>query len=592
MQDSGVLKHKLEAIDRRDYGAYQALKGEYAFPGFSLSVDQIPKDPYAPPHTGVYLVLLKNGFTSPAGRIFASNTSLIAFRDFLARAFYVASLPKAQNRRGTGYSGIITIAEPGQVILERNSVLADRDRIEARFFAGLPADGRRINARLCSVMLLQELPAIVEQALFAEHADLSALERHINTAEDCEHLRSALRELDLTAFIADNSILPRASGSSDLPLEREKAVPFKSPPSLAMETKLPHAGKIRGMGIPKGITLIAGGGYHGKSTLLKAVQSGIYNHIPGDGRELCAAHPAAVKIRAYSGRYVEKTDISPFISNLPLRKDTTRFSTENASGSTSQAAGITEAIEAGAKLLLMDEDTCATNFMIRDMKMRRLVPKEDEPITAFIDKVEDLYRQQGISSVLVLGGSGDYFGISHTVIQMKNYEPLDVTQKAHDIAGGYAQKIRPESDGAAQKRQPANGADVQKQHTGDDGRPPTLKPRIPVKGCITPYNDYNKISVYATETNRIRFGRTVIDLTDCEQLVELSQTKAIAEALIYLARLADGKRSLTDIVNKVTVEIETHGLDVVSRRLTGQFAAFRGMELAFAINRSRDLKIV
>jgi predicted ABC-class ATPase len=570
MQDSGVLKHKLESINRKDYGAYQQLKGEYSYPRFTLSIDQIPKDPYAPPHTGVYRIRLKNEFSSQAESIFNSKTSRTAFCDFLARSFYAAALPTSQGRRGTGYSGIITIAQPGQAILERNSVLADKERIEVRFFIGLPADGRKINSRLCSIMLLEELPAMVEQALFAEHADIPGLEQHIYTAEDAEHLRSTLKSLGLVAFIANNSVLPRKSGTSDRPLDREKAVPFQSPPSLAVEIDLPHAGKIRGMGIPKGITLIVGGGYHGKSTLLHAVQSGIYNHIPGDGRELCAAHAAAVKIRAYSGRYVEKTDISPFISNLPLQKQTARFSTENASGSTSQTASIMEAIEAGAEVLLMDEDTCATNFMIRDTKMQQLVAKEDEPITTFIDKVEDLYKEKGISSILVLGGIGDYFDVSNTVIQMKTYVPLDVTQRAHDISGKSAEKRRAE-DG--------------EHHL-------TLQHRIPLKGCINPYNDYNKISVYATEMNRIHFGKTIIDLTDCEQLVELSQTKAIAKALIYLAQYTDGKASLTEIVDRVMADIEAHGLDVVGRRVSGQFAAFRGLELALTLNRLRDLKIM
>ncbi len=569
MATSDVLKHRLESINARDYGAYQSLKGEYAFPRYTLFIDQIPKDPYAPPHTGVYRVRLKNTFKALNNSIFRSKTSVIAFRDFLARIFYKAALPKSKSRRGTGYSGLITIAEPGQAILERNSVLADGDWIEARFFIGLPANGRKINARLCGEMIFEELPEIVERALLSENTDTRELERHMAAAEDAEHLRAMLGSLGLTAFIADGAVLPRKSGASDLPLEKEKAVPFRAPPDLSIEIELPHAGRIRGMGIPAGITLVVGGGYHGKSTLLHTIEMGIYNHIPGDGREQCVSDPAGVKIRAYNGRYIEKTDISAFISNLPLRTDTSRFSTQNASGSTSQAAGIIEAIEAGAKLLLMDEDTCATNFLIRDMKIQKLVQKQDEPITTFIDTVGNLYKDNGISTVLVLGGIGDYFDVSTTVIQMKNYLPLDVTQRAHEIAGDAAEKRRAEG----------------RNH------PIRPEPRVPLAGCLNPCNTYGKVSVRASEMNRIYFGENIIDLTDLEQLKELSQTKAIARALLYMTKYIDGKASLTRIIERVITNMEKNGPDVLSDKMSGQFAAFRGLELAFALNRLRDLKI-
>jgi predicted ABC-class ATPase len=404
-----VLKYKLESINEKDYGAYQSLKGEYDYSQFKLLIDQIPKDPYAPPHTGIYRVIVKNNFINQFNYIFNTKISEIAFRDFLARNFYNATVKNSKGRRGTGNSGIITIAKPGQAILERNSVIVNKEIIEVRFFIGLPANERKINSQICKVMLFEELPEIIALALFPENLDMRGLEQHIKTAEDAECLRSRLESLNLVAFIADNSILPRKSGISDEPLDRNRVFPFKSPESLRVEIDLPHSGKTKGMGIPKGITLIVGGGYHGKSTLLNAIEMGIYNHINGDGREKCISDFSTIKIRAYNGRYIEKVDISTFINHLPLQKNTTQFSTDNASGSTSQAASIMEAIEVGTNVLLMDEDTCATNFMIRDQKMQKLVEKDDEPITTFIDKVESLYLNKGISTILVSGGIGDYF---------------------------------------------------------------------------------------------------------------------------------------------------------------------------------------
>jgi len=565
-----ILKKKIESINQRDYGAYQSLKGKYDYPQFKLMIDQIPKDPYAPPHTGRYRIIIKNNFFQHFDKIFNSKTSEIAFRDFLARTFYNASIKHSKGRRGTGNSGLITIAKPGQAILDRNSVIADKKKIEVRFFIGLPANGRKIDANTCMFMLFEEINEITAHALFLENLDIDSLLKHIRTAEDAEAIRSSLESLSLTTFIANNAILPRRSGISDKPLAKNQAIPFKSPESLEVELDTPYSGKIKGMGIPKGITLIVGGGYHGKSTLLNAIEMGIYNHIPQDGREKCISNFSTIKIRSYSGRYIEKVDISAFINNLPLQKNTTRFSTQNASGSTSQAASIIEAIGAGTNVLLMDEDTCATNFMIRDQKMQKLINKDDEPITPFIDKVEYLYKNKGISTILVLGGIGDYFDVSNHIIQMKNYVPIDATAKAHEISHTTINK---------------------RVHEGKE-HPINLKERIPVKDCINPYNRYNKKSIYSTEINRIHFGKTMIDLNDLEQLIELSQTKAIAEAILTMSRSFDGKKSLKEMIQRLMADIDNNGLDTLNDKTNGYFAEFRGIDLAFAVNRCRDLKLI
>ncbi|MCK5347388.1 MAG: ABC-ATPase domain-containing protein, partial [Candidatus Heimdallarchaeota archaeon] len=402
--DKNILKHKLSSIDDQDYACYQALLGTYDFSLFKLIVQQIPKDPYAPPHTGIYRIQVQRADNRIINIKIGSKVQKIAFADYLARYFYDASERISKGIRGTGYSGLITINQPGQTILERNSVVITDEIIEVRCFLGLPGKGRKVTAGIAEQMLLTELPEIVRESLLSESIDQEALQRHIEIAEDAEYLRNKLDSLGLIAFIANDSILPRESGTSDKPMSDKTAITFTAPESLTQEVELPSARRIKGLAIQKGVTLITGGGYHGKSTLLRTLETGIYNHIPGDGREYCVSSVQAVKVRAYSGRYVVKTDISPFINNLPFHQDTTSFSTDNASGSTSQAANIVEAIEAGAEVLLMDEDTCATNFMIRDSKMQQLVNKEDEPITTFIDKVKQLYLEKNISTILVLGG--------------------------------------------------------------------------------------------------------------------------------------------------------------------------------------------
>ncbi len=564
-----ILKHKLSGINGKDYGAYQSLLGEYDFEFFKLIVQQIPKDPYAPPHTGVYRIVLPRKDDHVINYTIQSKTQKIAFGDFLARHFYEASRKISGKSRGTGYSGIITINQPGQAVLDRNSVVVSEDFIEVRCFIGLPAKMRIIKSPIAEKMLFDELPQIVRNSLLKENIDQQQLTHHIKTVEDAEFLRSQLAERNLISFIANNSLLPRQSGTSDKPLATNEVVMFAAPQSLEFEFDLPYAGLIKGMGIPRGITLIAGGGYHGKSTLLNVIEQGIYNHVPGDGREQCVSVSESVKIRAYSGRSVIKTDISSFIKNLPLKKDTKCFSTQNASGSTSQAASIVEAVEAGAKVLLMDEDTCATNFMIRDAKMQKLVHKKDEPITTYIDKVKQLYEEKGISTVLVLGGVGDYFDVADNVIQMKSYKALNVTQQALQISHNFTTKRLREDEKQAFR----------------------LSERIPIAESVSALNEHGKFRIYAKEIKRIHFGKNEIDLTDLEQLKELSQTKALAFALEYSKKYMNKNVTLRELASKVIRDIEDNSLDILTERVSGHFAAFRLFELIFTFNRLRAFDI-
>jgi len=564
------LQQKIGSLDGRDYGAYQSLLGEYQYPLFKLFIQQIPKDPYAPSHTGVYRVQVRRDDSRIVSQDITSRPREVAFRDFLAREFYSNSRQISGTVRGTGLSGIITIDEPGQVILDRSSVVVLNDCIEIRCFVGLPANGRIIDAALAQTMLLEDLPGIVEQSLTRDKVDTNALEKHISVMEDAEHLRARIDSLGLVAFIADGAVLPRRSGTSDLPMAQEQVIPFASPPALAVELDLPHAGRVRGMGIARGITLITGGGHHGKSTLLNTIEDGIYNHVPGDGREQCVSVLRATKVRAYSSRYVTNTDISPFIRNLPYGKDTSSFSTDNASGSTSQAANIVEVIEAGADVLLMDEDTCATNFMIRDAKMQQLVSRDNEPITCFIDRARDLVSQKNISTVLVLGGIGDYFDIADCVIQMVDYQAQDVTEEARRIVTQTSGGRIPE---------------------GDDS-PIRFRARVPLVESISPLNRYGKFRVSAKEVHRLQFGDQEIDLTDIEQLKELSQTKALGFAIAYAKKYMDGINTLSEVVDKVDQDIRMQGLDILSERINGNFATFRKIELASAMNRLRGFKAV
>ena len=565
------LKTRLEKISGRGYKAYKQIQASYDFNLYTLHFDHIQGDPFASPsRVCVEISREKSGFPSSLD----SNPSRrLAFEDFLGRAFARAIQEVLKGRRrsfGSGKSGLIEIDAGGQEVLKRTAVLATDEKIEVRFFVGLPASGRTILSRLALQMFFEEIPKIVQKSLIYKNLDADELDQHIEVVEDWHIIQSQLDERGLVAFVANNSILPRRSGVDPRPLIGKNVVLFKSPKSLEVELEVSGGKLISGMGIPKGVTLIVGGGFHGKSTLLDALSLGIYPHIPGDGREYVASLPGTVKIRAEDGRRIEKVDISPFISNLPFGKDTRSFSTDNASGSTSQSANIIEALEMGAKVLLLDEDTSATNFMIRDQRMQRLVVKDKEPITPFIDRVREMYERFEVSTILVMGGSGDYFDVADTVIQMDEYLPKNVTEQARKIAN-----------------------ELPLQRKWEAPEPMNLpSPRKPLKNSFNPSRGKKEVKISAKGLKQIVFGKTALDLSALEQLVDTSQTRAIGELIyLYSQRYLERYPDLQSGIDALYKDIEERGLDIAVPCRRGDLALPRKFELAGAINRMRTLKI-
>ncbi len=560
------LKKTLDRIHRRGFNEYKEIKGSYSISGFTLNVDFVQWDAWAPPsHLSVQVPLEKTGFPPS---LYNSPGRKVAFRDFIGREFKQAIQKICKGNRGPGNSGMVDISCGGREILDRSSVMMNGEFLEVRFLVGLPAEGRSANSREAESMFFQKIPAVVHQAMLYENIDASALNNHIKTAEDTEALRSALKENGLVGFIGNGSVLPRESGMDGRPLKN--GIPFIFPVNLETNLVCPNRGEVRGMGIPKGVTLIVGGGFHGKSTLLNALEVGVYNHIPGDGRELVVTIPEAVKIRAEDGRRVEKVDISPFINKLPYGKDTVRFCTDNASGSTSQAANIIEALEMGVQALFIDEDTSATNFMIRDERMQELVVKDKEPITPFVDRVRQLYDDYGVSTILVMGGSGDYFDSADTVIMMDDYQPVDKTQKVKEI--------------------------IKKHHTRrtfEGGESfGEVRARYPDQQSFHPSKGMRNAQWQEKGEKQILFGKETIDLSFLEQLVDPAQTRAIELAIPYCSSgVAESDGSLRKCLEVVMEEIETKGLDILSTGKTGDIARPRIFELAAGINRMRGLRI-
>ncbi len=566
MRDTNDLADLLVRIDGRGYKAYKEIAGPWHFQDFTFQVDHVQGDPFAAPSR--VRVMLSAEVVDLAPSAFGSRSRALGTASFLAREFALAA--KGVRRSGSGKSGEVRMENPGQTVLSQTAVLVgELGDVEARFTVGLPGQGRRVLGRQASRLLTEVVPRLALATLIARAHDAAEIERHAATNEDASALRGQLESRRLVAFVADESVLPRRSGVDDRPLEEDSAVPFRSPDSLRLTLDLPNAGPVTGMGIPTGVTLIVGGGFHGKSTLLRALQSGVYNHRPGDGRERAITRFDAVKVRAEDRRSVAGVDISSFIDGLPFDQDTTRFSTENASGSTSQAAAIVEALEAGAQLLLVDEDTSATNFMIRDRRMQRLVPKEGEPITPFVDRVRELYEDRGVSCVLVLGGSGDYLDVADTVLRMTDYAPWDVTEEAKTVAaetptGRATERKRPLVASSRRSVQPAS-LDAS-------------------RGRRTSY-------VRVPDDRTLIFGEESIDLAGVEQVVSRAQMRAIGQGLALVAERNPGVVDVATALDAIDDLIEGADLDVLDPRGVGDLAAFRRFELAAVLNRLRTLRV-
>jgi predicted ABC-class ATPase len=580
-QTDDDLRRTLHRIDGRGYKAYRDIRGAFGFEGLTLYVDHVQGDPFASPSKLRLRVPMATARIPEQLR--ASPIRRLALADFLVRRAARAAGRRDPARRGSGKSGLILVDAGGQQVLERTAGVVRDDWVELRLQVGLPAAGRRVRGREAETLLCQELPDLARRALLWASLPQEEARGFVECVENQEHLRDQLPEHGLVAFVGDCAVLPRESGASDRPLRGADAVAFRSPESLRVTLSLAHPiqthdgprDSVTGMGIRRGVTLVVGGGYHGKSTLLRALERCVYPHVPGDGREWVVSDRGLAKIRAEDGRRVEQVDIGAFIGDLPQGRSTRAFCSDDASGSTSQAANIVEAVEAGAIGLLLDEDTSATNFMVRDARMQALVHKEHEPITPFLERVRELFDRHGVSTVLVMGGCGDYFEVADTVITMREFQPEESTREAHEIAARSPSGRRPEASAPFE----------------------AVTERIPLARSFDPSRGRREVKIDAKALDLVLFGSDSIDLRCVEQLVERSQTRAVGHAIhLAASRFMDGQSTLRQVIERVEAFFDAEGLDALdpfhrSGHHPGNFARPRGLEIAAAVNRLRSVRM-
>lgn len=565
MKTEAELQKNLRAIDHKSYSLYKGLAGEYQCGNYILCIDKVQGDPFASPSRVRVRVSKKvHGFSE---EWYDRRCKRLALEDLILRKWnrYIG----AQNKKsGSGNSGRLGVCSCGQEVLERQAVVIKEQEIEGYFLVGFPAKGRTILAGELERILFQMIPDMVEQVFLCKSYGQKKLQETMELAVNQEYIREQLKEQKLVAFLANGSVLPRESGVSQRPLK--DAVLFQSPKSMEVTMDVPYGEPMIGMGIPQGVTVIVGGGYHGKSTLLEAVQLGVYNHIKGDGREYVITDEDAVKIRAEDGRSICNTDIQMFIDNLPNNKDTRQFCTENASGSTSQAANMIEAIEAGASTFLIDEDTSATNFMVRDGVMQRIVTKDKEPITPFISWVRALYEEKGISTVIVVGSSAAYLQVADTILQLDFYQVKNIKREAQNILLEYADMKTEQKKQVPEHNFSRKVKKIDMSYKGRD------------------------MKVKTTATDTISLNKEVIDVRYLEQLIDYGQTVGVAYLLKYgMEQLADHKKNMQELVTALFQIVEEKGFSsLIPKGYSAGFPVLpRREEVMAAWNRFRRLEI-
>lgn len=562
------LRDKLYTLEGKPYAAYKALEGEYRFDRFVLYLDYMQADPGGPPSP--MRVRVDQAEVRLAPDLWATPVRRIALADFLARRWQDAVRKGGRSGRPGGRSAGYVIEAGNQQVLERTACHIAEDFVEIRGGVLLPSEGRRALPKDAQALLLDGLPQIVDMALMAEHPSRSVdvIQRYLDVIEDAEALRAQLPARGLVAFIADGAMLPREA-ASDRP-RLAHVVTFHAPAELRVTLEAPHRGPVTGLGIPRGVTLITGPAFSGRSTLLRTIAAGVYAHLPGDGREYCVTAPDAVAVVREGGRRVEAVPLAPFIRGLPGGEDVRRYRAEHAPDLLSQVAGLMEALELGSTVLLFDEDTTAPALLAADPFRGALMPQTDDPVVPVRDLARALFAEHGVSSIIVGGAAAGFAGVADRIIGMDGFRPVDLTAAAN----------------AAAAARGAGGTGPQ----GFGG----IAQRVPAGESVAPFKT-RRVRSEPRGERAVGIGREVLDLAGAEQLVEPGQIRAVGDAIVFAAEkgYVDGTRSLREIVGLIDGDVSERGLAVLSQFQghPGDYARPRRHEIAAAFNRLRTLRI-
>ena len=577
-----TLKAQIDSLKDQPYQAIQKINGVFQFPQYDFYFIRIQGSPGANP-ASIAAINCSIAASEIPQSFFQSSCNRLALADFLIRRFNLAIAQFAKQNRGREGSGSFYTIELSQKMLERDSVLFSEKDIELRFIFSLPGkkSGRgQFDAEQAWIMFEQELQNIVEYSLFYKNYDKAArqlLEKYSEIQNTRQQIKNFLAEKGCCVFINNGACLPRQSGVDDKPSSKDKTTRFQSPLSLQVNIPLADNKSIQGMVIREGVTCITGGGYHGKSTLLQAIQAGVYAHIPGDGREYIVTRDDAFFVSAEAGRSIKNVDISPFIGLLPNGISTQSFTTDNASGSTSQAANIVEAVQSGSGLLLFDEDSSACNFLIRDDLIKKVLGATADPIKPLYSSLRSFWQQKGISMIFVVGGLGAFLQKADLCLLMENYQCKDITVKVRKKLG----KIIEDEDTAL-------SFFADRKLSADNFDPVYINQRLQKKIV-------ERIKPLRNAPRQLEYGMDLINLEALPQIAESAQVLSVGYCLLKIRAAMQTHESPEEIsycLDWLYQKLEKQGLSFLQPDYPGMLSMPRKYEVTAAINRIRSLKIV
>ena len=568
MKDKEDFFNVIKGLEGKPFSEYIKLIGDFDFSRYVLKISRVQDEQDEQPT--LLIIRAPQSIANFPAHLFNTPIRRTALEDILTRKI-AAQIDSIARYDEDGVSRrSLSIACPGQKILPRSSMVVTEEYVEARIYVDLPSRQGLTQSDIVRDIFFEDLPQIVNSTLIFCNTDENELENFVDLMEDADRVRQILPTRGWVSYLAEGAMLCRL-GHSDLP-DFNRIIPLAIDSDLILEVEVPNTGSVRGIGIPAGITVILGDAYSGRIELMRALASGVYNHIPGDGREMVITVPDAVYVAAEAGRSIQKVDVSPFITELPSSADPKHYTCPQADRTAAQAASTVEAMEVGARVLMFDESESCAEFLGSDSRLAYVSGGSKRNVTPLALRARQIADEMGIS-IVVAGSTSvtEFIPIADTVLRIHDFKIQDVTKQAKQIA------ITVDTAGT----EPAEIGNLLE------------KGRWVAPSSIDPSTGCRDAKIAAPETHLLEFGRSLIDLSQNAQLADIHQTKTIGRILYYAKnRYLEESRPIREVLDLVDRDLSTEGLESLSRDLQGDLARPRRYEIAAALNRLETLRIV
>jgi predicted ABC-class ATPase len=569
MRDKKEFFGLLKELDGQPIESYQQIVGDYDFTRYVIKCHPFRvKDAEILP---LFSIRVPQTIAEIPSVLIESPIRRTALEDYLLRAFS-AEVDKLASFDMTGLAKRnIVVTSPEQKILPRNTILVTGEYVELRVAIQLPLQQTLVDGvvtyavdgvRMQEILFDELMESVVNSLLYC-NMDAEDVELFVQSMDNADRLRQHLNASGQVAFLAEGSLLDRAE-LSDLP-DYEHAVPLGLADGLGEPVDTPYAGTVNGLVVPSGLTVILGEADGGRIELMDALAQGIYNHVNGDGREHCVTVPDAVEIISEPGRSVQNVDLSAF-----YREDVSKqhFSSDWADSFDSQAASLMEALEAGSRVLLIDEQTSCPTFLGTDSRLDEVLGEPSH--ISLAARARQMVDELGIS--IVIAGSNlvaEYIPVADTVLQVSQSVVSDVTAVTKEL-------------------------DVSPAAVAPSIQLSSLLSRLRwiMPSSIDPSIGHEDVFVKVDEDGLMQFGRIIMDAEDISQLVSLDQLRAIGLTFYYLKlRYVDEGYSLREILDLVDRDISNEGLNALARDFCGNLARPRRYEVAAMLNRLPTFRV-